>query len=129
MFGRIKLIALTIALTVLSVNMFIGAYYTLKNTKRLEDLKTEVSGLEARRDSLKEDIRYKATDEYIEEKARNDLNLAKPGEKVYVVGGLEPKAKFSPQQEDFKVLAKTSQRDGSGFRDSALYQWYTLFFR
>jgi len=41
--------------------------------------------MEEEKREYKNKVAYKQTDEYIEEKARNDLNLIKPGEKVYVV--------------------------------------------
>jgi cell division protein FtsB len=130
---KLRLIVLTIAFTLLGVNMLLGAFSSLKNIHRLEDLKNEVRGMEMRRDGLKEEIAYKSTDDYIEEKARNDLNLAKPGEKVYIVSGLEPEKTFSPEQKEFKELAKTSQ-NVAGAHDSAIqmpvwYDWYSLFFK
>jgi cell division protein FtsB len=133
MLGKTRLIVLTIAFTLLAVNMFLGAFSSLKNLERLEDLKNEVRGMETRRDALKKEIDYKQTDDYIEEKARNDLNLVKPGEKVYIVGGLDTDSKFSSEQDVFKGLAKNSEKVAGATSSRNIlpvwYDWYSLFFK
>ena len=57
----------------------------MQNSKRLESLQLEVSSLENKQADLTKTIAYKKSAEYIEERARNALNLIKPNEKVYVV--------------------------------------------
>ena len=73
---------------------------------------------------------FKKTDEYIEEKARNDLNLIKPGEKVYVVkstedgvsGNVLSEADVAPSE------SKETVEGAEENKDENWYSWYRLFF-
>ncbi len=56
----------------------------MQSSKRLEDMKSEISTLEEKKVTLESMIAYKRTNEFVEERARNALNLIKPGEKVYI---------------------------------------------
>ncbi len=92
----------------------------LKSRNRLDELKEEVALLEQKELEIKKEIEYKETEDYIEEKARNDLNLIKPGEKVYVaVGG---------ENSSGNVLSESTVNEEKDKRDSNWYSWYRLFF-
>ena len=41
--------------------------------------------MESQKRDLQAQIDYKKTDDFVEERARNDLSMIKPGEQVYVV--------------------------------------------
>ncbi len=90
----------------------------------MKDLEKEVMDLQNKKKELEASIEYKKTAEYIEEKARNDLSLIKPGETIYVISG--------PGSEDYlpqNVLSSTSKNIGKGtIRDTNWYKWYRLFF-
>ena len=72
-------------LVFLSVVFIRSSISSLGRNKRLTLLKEEVSDLVQEKKRLEEDISYKQTEEYIEDRARTDLNLIKPDEKVYIV--------------------------------------------
>ena len=90
----------------------------------MRDLEKEVASLQNERKGLEASIEYKKTAEYIEEKARNDLSLIKPGEIIYVVSG--------PGSEDYmrkSVLSSLSKNNDKGIGKNAnWYKWYKLFF-
>jgi len=114
--ARVKYILLTLLFLFAAVNFARTTANVLRSSKRLDDLKSEISGLEAEKGSLEQDIAYKATDDYVEERARNALNFVKPGEKVYVV----------PQ-----VLGDASRKLSAvsdSVEKSNLRLWYELFF-
>lgn len=86
--------------------------------KRLEQAKEKEQALILERDGILERIEYKKTQEYVEESARNSLNMIKPGEKVYVVEGGE-------------VESVTNERIYEPVEDKSdpnWYLWYKLFF-
>ena len=107
-----------------SVNFTRTALQIVENSKRLDELSQEVSGLEKEKEELTEAVAYKKTDEYIEEKARNDLSLIKPGEKVYVI----PK-ELKDVNLEATVLGQSTSIDFSEIdRDkSHVKQWVQLF--
>lgn len=75
-------------------------------------------------EDLNADIEYKKTDAYIEEKARNDLNMIKPGERVYVV---VDSGKTTSSSEVLGTQNK-SEKEKDGPKDANWYAWYKLFF-
>jgi cell division protein FtsB len=83
--AQLKYIVFTLLFTIATVNLVRTTLNILHSSQRLEDLKTEVSKLETKRSKMEDIIEYKKTDEFIEERARNALNLIKPGEKVFVM--------------------------------------------
>lgn len=92
-----------------------------QSSKRLGDFAKEVSDLESEKAKLEEEIEHKKTLEYIEEKARNELNLVKPGERVYVI-------KDTPEGNLSDVLSETVERFDPNYKDDNWYMWYKLFF-
>ena len=53
--------------------------------KEIEDVKKEISNFESTNQELKDMITYLESDQSLEEQARLNLNLKKPGEKVIVI--------------------------------------------
>lgn len=123
--GKIKYIVISILLLTLSFGLIRSSVGIFKGGKRLTDLESEVSSLQDRKYELEENIEYKKTDEYVEEKARNDLNLIKPGEIIYVISG-PGSEEYSPKN----VLSSSAGNTGVFNRqqDQNWYQWYKLFF-
>jgi cell division protein FtsB len=83
--AQLKYIVFTLLFVIATVNFARTTLTILHSSQRLEDLKTDVSTLEAKRSNMEKTIEYKKTDEFIEERARNALNLIKPGERVFVM--------------------------------------------
>ena len=118
---KLKYGLISSALILLSVISLRSSLNILKNKRRLEDIKNEVFNLEKEKLSLEESIEYKKSDEYIEERARNDLNLIKPGEQVYVIVGEQ-------ENKQVDVLSETDEQKKNTIKDSNPYMWYKLFF-
>jgi cell division protein FtsB len=104
----------------LSVSFIKSTFDVLKSKERLDDLNKEVEMLEKEKSEIEEEISYKQTKEYIEEKARNELNLIKPGEKVYVVMGGDSSSGDVLSESD-AVIENEDEK-------SNWYSWYRLFF-
>jgi cell division protein FtsB len=121
---RVGNLIMSIVLLTLSIGLIKSSFEVFKGTQRMKDLEKEVLDLQNKKKELEASIEYKKTAEYIEEKARNDLNLIKPGETIYVISGLG--------NEDYlqkNVLSSTSKNSGKAtVKDNNWYKWYRLFF-
>ena len=114
-----KYILISILFIFASINFTKTALEILENSKRLDNLSQEVDEMNKEKQDYKNKVAYKKTDEYVEEKARNDLNLIKPGEKVYVI----PQGLRSVDLETKVLGQKTKTFDG----DSNAAKWLSLF--
>jgi cell division protein FtsB len=125
--AHLKYIVISILFILAAVNFTRTTLDILKSSRRLDDIRSEVNELEEKKAQLDGDIEYKKSDEYIEERARNDLNLIKPGEKVYVVSDLDLS---DIDEKTSDVLAEFTERieRSSSESNSNAYQWYKLFF-
>ena len=83
--AQIKYIVFTLLFAIATINFARTTLNILHSSQRLEDLKADVAGLETKSSDMGNAIAYKKTNEFIEERARNALNLVKPGEKVFVM--------------------------------------------
>ena len=96
--ARPKYIVLSILFVLATINFTKTTVSILESSKRLDSLKGEVTQLEARQAQLRQELAYKKTDSFIEEEARNKLNMAKVGEEVFIF----------PQIVEGKVLGSHS---------------------
>ena len=128
--SRFKYILGIIFFTVLSENTVKSALNVLKSKDRLDQVNEEVAVLDKEKKEIEEEIEFKKTDEYIEEKARNDLNLIKPGEKVYVVKSTEDGVSGNVLSETDVAPAELREtaEDTKENKDENWYSWYRLFF-
>ncbi len=115
-----KYILISILFILASINFTKTALEILENSKRLDSLSQEVGQMKDEKQDYQNQVAYKKTDEYVEEKARNDLNLIKPGEKVYVV----PQGLRDVDLET-KVLG---QKSVVFDKESNTAKWIELFF-
>lgn len=123
--SNIKNITITALFIILSYGLIRSTIDVYKGGQRINGLESEVLDLENRKLELEKSIEYKQTAEYIEEKARNDLNLVRPGESIFVVSGPGSEGFF-----DKKVLSGADKREveHSKILDTNWYKWYKLFF-
>ncbi len=128
--NRLKYILGIVFFTILSVNTIKSALNVLKSKDRLDQVNNEVAVLENEKKQIEEEIEFKKTDEYIEEKARNDLNLINPGEKVYVVKNTEEGATGNVLSETDAVAPETQsvEKGDEEKKNENWYSWYKLFF-
>lgn len=119
--AQLKYIVLSIMFFIAAISFTRTTLDILQSSKRLETLKLEVTGLEQRKAVLEGDVAYKKTDAFVEEKARNDLNLIKPGEKIYVGTNVLPAATV---REETITIPFVQPKEKSN-----LALWYELFFK
>ncbi len=124
--AQTKYLVLTVLFILASINFTRTALEIIKNSKRLDELSQEVGALEGDKKALEDGVTYKKTNDYIEEKARNDLSLIRPGEKVYVIPqelkgiDLEPKVLGEKSTFSDKV-----EKSFGGY----IHLWVDLFVR
>lgn len=121
-----KNIILTAILIVFSISLIRTTAEILGSNRRLGELKTEVAKLEDEKVQLEEEIEHKQSLEYVEEVARNELNMVKPNEKVYVVSGSNMRDYATADENTAGVLGGETKKDT--IEDSNIYLWYRLFF-
>jgi len=103
-----KYIALSVLLLVASLSIARTTLDIIKSSKRLDDVKNNISSLQQQKEDLTASINYKKSPDYVEKIARNELNLVKPGESLYVVKGSKDPETDSSKEVD--VLAASSAR-------------------
>jgi cell division protein FtsB len=120
-----KYIIGAVILLIISVVFIKSSFDVLKSKERLDEINSELSSLNEEKEKIEKEIEYKQTDGYVEEKARNELNLIKPGEKVYVV---------VEEGSESVVLSETDERkqdekeEIDKKKQKNWYLWYRLFF-
>ncbi len=82
--ARPKYIVLSILFVLATINFTKTTVSILESSKRLDNLKSEVTQLEARQAQLRQELTYKKTDTFVEEEARNKLNMVKKGEEIFI---------------------------------------------
>jgi len=117
---KVKYIGFTALLIVASINMITTTRRIVKNSRRLKDVREDVLSLEQDREQLIQEIKDKETQEYIEKTAREELNLVKPNDEIYIY----------PEEKDINTIKPTRDRakDFLG-RKTPLQQWIELIFK
>jgi cell division protein FtsB len=128
--SKFKYLLLTVLLILAGVSFTRTVLEILKSSRRLDATKNEITALEQKKSDLEESIAYKKTADFIEETARNELNLVKPGEEVFVVSNTAP-AKSDEVTLDSPSILLSSADTGRitlKKRISNLQDWWELFF-
>jgi len=114
-----------VILLIISVVFIKSSFDVLKSKERLDEINSELSLLNEEKEKIEKEIEYKQTDEYVEEKARNELNLIKPGEKVYVVVEEGSESVVLSETDEIK---QDEKEEIDKKKQKNWYLWYRLFF-
>lgn len=120
-----KYIIGAVILLIISVVFIKSSFDVLKSKERLDEINSELSSLNEEKEKIEKEIEYKQTDEYVEEKARNELNLIKPGEKVYVVVEEGSESVVLSETDEIK---QDEKEEIDKKKQKNWYLWYRLFF-
>ncbi|MBI5729216.1 MAG: septum formation initiator family protein [Candidatus Magasanikbacteria bacterium] len=111
--GVVVLLTLTVA--------FARAYYqNYRTQEEIRRLRAEASYLEAKKLETLEALKYVQSPAYVEEKARTELNLVKPGERVAVIPGTVVAGAAGIGQSTEKVVESASVSNSR--------RWWDYFF-
>lgn len=83
-FRKLKYLFLSFVLIGMSISSIFSAYEVIKRGSRLTKARKELESLKLEKDRLLKRLEYVKSEEFIEEEARNKLNMIKPGEEVYL---------------------------------------------
>ncbi|MBT4349444.1 septum formation initiator family protein [bacterium] len=108
----IVILTVTLVLSVLKVGKELSRRQQIN--REISNLNEQLSAAKLQRDKLDDLIVYLQTDEYVEEQARWQLNLSKPGEKRIDLSS-SPK----PLNEDNQIKDKHSN----------MQKWFNYFFQ
>lgn len=76
-------------MAILLVVSYVRAYYQEYEVRQqIEALKSEISSMQTKKIETIELLKYSSSTDFVEEKARTELNLIKPGEKVAFISNL-----------------------------------------
>lgn len=67
-----------------SAHILFTAYKTTHSNRKLEEIRIEVLNSEAKKEDLKNQVSYKKTKDYVERTAREELNMSRLGEEIYL---------------------------------------------
>lgn len=87
--------------------------------QQIDQLKSEAASLESKRIQTLEILKYVKTPEFVEEKARMEFNMMKPGEQAAVIVKNSTSSQFVDRQVEKKVVESKSF--------SNLIKWWKLF--
>ncbi|HOD01219.1 MAG TPA: septum formation initiator family protein [bacterium] len=124
--SKSKYIIGTIVLLLVSFGFIKSSFDVLQSKNRLDEINGEVAALDKEKQEIEKEIEYKKTDDYVEEKARNELNLIKPGEKVYVV--VENESSGGDVLSDISKKGNEEDVEATEKKQRNWYSWYKLFF-
>lgn len=125
--ANIKYILLSLVFALATINFTRTTLEILKSSQRLEDVNSEVAVLGAKKEQLEKDLQFAKTDEFVEEKARNELNMVKPGEQVFVVSkAVSSGAEVKGVENTVNLPQKASKNSGQGFENAK--RWFELVF-
>lgn len=86
--SRLFFVVIFLALLFISLS-FVRAYYEdYQVREKIRELEGQVRELEGKKIDSLQMLKYVKSDDFLEEKARTELNLKKPGEKVIFVDGI-----------------------------------------
>lgn len=77
-------ILISVILLILSVSFISSTFRVVRRGSRLIEAKKELESLQKQKIALEKKSAYRSSPEFVEEEARNKLNMVKPGEEVYL---------------------------------------------
>jgi len=115
--SRLFLIVMVVVVVFLAIN-FVRAYYQEYKVKQeIAALREDVKHLEQKKLESLKILKYVTSDAFVEEKARTELNLKKPGEQVVVVTG---------QEEQSATVHTSEQDDQKAYLSNPARWWYYI---
>jgi len=127
--ARLKYIVISLLLVFGMFNFTRTTMDIIQSSKRLESMQKTVSSLEKKKKALDKELKYKKTTRFVEEQARNRLNMAKRGEDVLVLPvALRDTYKITSRLEtpNGQVMGDTDSMENEERRN--FWLWLELFF-
>jgi cell division protein FtsB len=114
-----------VVIALISVPLAKNVSKQYKINKEINDLKNEIGALENNNSQLKNLIKYMESDQFVDEKARLNLNYKKEGEQVVVIEKKEENKNISSGGVQ---LAGSSGTNDASKLESNFVKWQRYFF-
>lgn len=127
--AQLKYIGISVLLLFGMFNFTRTTLDIIQSSKRLENMQKTVSKLESKKKATEKDLKYKKTARFIEEQARNRLNMVKKGEEVLVLpSSLRTPTQISGgmQKPSMQVLGTSDSEEENASRRN-FWLWVDLF--
>ncbi|MBN1169382.1 septum formation initiator family protein [Candidatus Woesebacteria bacterium] len=98
--GDYSKILLVLMVIFFSISLYRNYSKVKSSSERIEAARERVEQLKRENDTLKQDLKEKESEEFIEKELRDKLNLAKEGEIIVVLPDEEILRKLAPERED-----------------------------
>jgi len=80
----VKSLVISAILLILSVSFVVATVKVMQRGVRLVEAKKELEALQQQEIALEKEAEYRKSPQFVEEEARNKLNMVKPGEEIYL---------------------------------------------
>jgi cell division protein FtsB len=117
-YSRWFLVLLFVLFLVLLISYLRAYYQEYLVRKEISDLQAQIKSLEAKKIETVQLLKYVQTSTFVEEKARTEFNLAKPGENVTII---DSNNNGEVNRQEKQTMVKWS-------RVSNLTKWFKFFF-
>lgn len=117
-YSKFFLIIIVVAIIFISFASLRLYYQDYKIRQDIDDLKYQAATLETKKIEILNILEYVKSDDFIEEKARTELNLIKPGEKVVIIKDLESQKNEIRQRNETMIKLNNI---------SNLVKWWKFF--
>ena len=105
-FGSRLFIAVALVIALMIGFGYARSYYQDYEVRaQIDDLREQAQSLEGRRLELLETLQYVKSPDFVEEKARTEFNMVKPGEQMAIISSTAPRAQ--DRHVDNNVVALT----------------------
>lgn len=121
----LKFLLVSIVLLTASFSFVRNTRNTIQNNKRFEEMREEVSRLNREKAELQEDLAFQESDEFIEQEARNRLNMVKPNEELFVLGD---NSSLEINEEDTSIGTQRVVSKKQNTKTSNFVLWVNLLF-
>lgn len=122
---KILTFLLLLMIALLSVPLYNNFHRRQKINREISNLEAEINQAENKNTELQKLIKYLESDQFVEEQARLNLNMKKPGESVAVVTDSPESAKDGGTQSTASAVPGTGAAAKAGFAAD----WWNYFFK
>lgn len=123
---KILTVFLLIIIVLLSVPLYNNYHRRQKINNEISALETEIKLAESKDTDLQKLIKYLESDQFVEEQARLNLNMKKPGESVTVVND---SAEAENNKDSRQIVSSVIRDNGTASSAGYVFGWWRYFFK
>lgn len=102
--GKFALYILAGVFLLFAFNFGRAYYQNFQVRQEIKELEAQVKGLETKKLESLEILKFVSSDDYVEEKARTELHMKKPGEKVLILNTKQYESDMNNKKKELNIL-------------------------